>query len=118
CHKLVGRREGPHRRGQIAVGSAVTRHEASDSRQDVIEVPEVQRPEGWRGGNRELENGQTPAWLQHAIHLAAADDWMLNVADTEGDGERIDRAIGQRDPLRIAAHEGDALRQSTTNDLL
>ena len=95
------------RLGEVAVRGEVARDDASDPRQDALEVEPVRAAEQPGRRARELEDHREPTRAKDPAHLAHAGASIGYVADSEGDG--ADRAAARldRDTKRVSVRIED-----------
>ena len=77
--------------------------QAREFGQDVVEVPAV----GYAQeivGDREIENEQVPAWLDHATHFAQRGRVVGHVAKSEGDSDAVEARIIEGQTQGIGNH--------------
>lgn len=93
--------------GQVGVGAVVARDGATEHGNDAAGVEVIERPDGGRRGDGELDDKEGGAGAHDAIHLAVAAGDVLKVADAEGDGDAVKRLVGERQVEAVTEGELD-----------
>ncbi|KEP72078.1 hypothetical protein HR12_28935 [Microbacterium sp. SUBG005] len=82
--------------GQITVTFCIVCHQLADARQNVEGIGIVSFAKRVDNRFRKLENQQSAARLQHAVHGAQRFIFIGHVTQTERDGDAVERIIRER----------------------
>src|SRR6478736_9567847 len=93
--------KAPDRFDQIAIAVLVMRDELADLGHDAMRISVIDIPESRPESGREFEAEEAPAALEHAMCLAKRLGNVGDVADAEGDRDRIEALVGEAQRLGI-----------------
>src|SRR6266571_31910 len=85
----------------------MTRERQTDAR---IQTPQ-EAPDGV-GGDAEFERGHPPTWAEYAGELPHGCRGIVHVAQEIGEGDMIERLVGERQPFALGADEGTTSRRA------
>ena len=93
-----------NRLSQILVAVAVFGEQSAQLRQDLERVEVVDRLEPLGGDCGKFQHACLAADAQHADHLAQGGVFVGDVAQAEGDGDKVEAGVWERQFFSIALH--------------
>ncbi len=114
-HRLERRLVGvlPDRFGEVAIAAFVVRDQLADARQHLERMEVVKGPQPVLVDARELQDQCTPAGLQHALHFRKCLGLVGDIAQTEGDRDRIEGSLRKRQCLGVHLRPAQAPQQAS-----
>src|SRR5262245_60945503 len=82
------------------------------------QVPQIQLTESGHRRHGEFENRESSTWPQDAMDLATGRPDIDDVPNPEGDRDRVDRSVRNRNPHRVTADQPDPPRLPFPLDLV